>query len=197
MNQSIKNFQDAGKKLDQAATRAMDIIYCTSVIVLWEKYGFRRTRIERFIDRCGEVFKESANTENDTLINKCDRELGIELRNVRGESYKDKIFLNADLWEKEKSKYLPAGTERWYRFMTLVQIKKIDWVLAQVTASIIVAIHRKEGWGDSKLEEFFMALEERRKDFDNDPKRLFDYCFKVTGIQFVHTKEGELAIVNK
>ena len=166
-------WKKTNNELEKEFRDAEDELYNATILVLYKFYGWRKLRIERFLNKASEVYDECGSSNKVSLVQMCDLELGIEVRNNKNETYKDTPYLNNDKWEIEKknvfNKMNPVQRQC---YMIRVRQKMKDWMFPQMLASIFLALHRKEGWGADKVLEFAEKVQEVRKEHENNIKSL-------------------------
>ena len=165
-------YRKATDALEQEGRKQCFIIYGSSAIALWRHHGKRRQAITRLFDITSEVWQDCARTNQHSMIEMCERETGIEVQNGEGKSWRDLPYLNASLNQRRMS-------EAQWIYMRHQQIK---WLAPQIMACIIIALHRKYHFGFERCGKFYGQVEEIRMEFDADPDRIREECFKLTGI---------------
>ena len=165
-------YRRATENLEKEGRKQCFIIYGASGIALWRHYGKRQQAIMRLFDTTSAVWQDCAATNMHSMIEMCEKETGIEIQNGEGKSWRDLPYLNASLNQKHMS-------EAQWTYMRLQQIK---WIAPQVMACIMIALHRKYHFGFDRCGKFYSHVEEVKAEFGNDPDRMREECFKLTGI---------------
>lgn len=119
-----------------------------------------------------EVWKECASTSQRSMIRMCEEETGIEVQNGSGKSWKELPYLNASL---DTAKMTNA---QWV-YMRRQQIK---WIAPQVMACLLVALHRKYGFGFGRCSRFYGRVQEIEAEFGMDPEKIRAACFEEAGV---------------
>ena len=114
-------------------------------------------------DRTEEAWNEVGADNSISMVQKLDEEVGIELVNEDNKSYKTYKYLNASIDDGS-----PLDGFQWL-YMRQNQKK---WVKAQVTATICIAMHRKEGFGYERLCKLLDEMEDIKMDYHYNPKAL-------------------------
>ena len=65
--------------------------------------------------------------------------------------------------------------------------QQIKWIAPQVMACIMIALHRKYGFGFDRLSRFYAQIDEVRGEYGNDPDRIREGCRQLTGIDVADT----------
>ena len=187
--------QKANKELDEASGIAMQLGFYRTILAL-SRLGWKRLRIERFIDKAGEVYQECRSDEGKSLIQMCDEETGIEVRNDAGESYLDTTYLNQAKWERDKARFdkMPYAMQRAYYISVRQHMKK--WMYAQIMASIILALYRKEGWSFERIRKFLSVHDEIKIEFANDIPKLNETVFNETTMKYIYNGQ-DLILLDK
>lgn len=163
----------AEQELRQETTKQIDIVYHAMAIALGRGYEWGHLRIQRAVDISRDTYKECAESNELSMLQMLYDETGIELMRSDGQqSFKDVIYLNAKADEGK-----PLSPAQW---LAMRQNQK-KWVASQITASILIALHRKEGWGVERCGRFFQILEEIKAEYDYDPAALREVSKKETG----------------
>lgn len=185
----------ANKELDEASGIAMQLGFYRTIIALC-RYGWKRLRLERFMDKANEVYLECRKDDGKSLVQMCDEETGIEVRNEEGESYLDTTYLNQAKWDVEKAKFdkMPYPMQRAYYISVRQHMKK--WMYAQIMASIILALHRKEGWSFDRISAFLSVHDEIKAEFGNDIEKLNNEVYIQTNMKYIYNGE-DLILLDK
>lgn len=183
------------KELDTAAGVAMQLGFYRTILVLNLNYGWKKLRIERFLDKASEIYGECRGDSTKSLVQMCDEETGIEVRNENGESYLNTTYLCQEKWDQEKPKFerAPAMVQKSYYISVRQHMKK--WMYAQIMASIILALHRKEGWSFDRIERF-LTEHDKLKEQGQSIEQLKECVENRTGMKYVYTG-SDLCLVNK
>lgn len=170
-------YHKATDALEQEGRKQCFIIYGASAIALWRHYGKRQQAITRLFDITSEVWQDCAATNMHSMIEMCEKETGIEIQNGEGKSWRDLPYLNASLNQMRMS-------EAQWIYMRRQQIK---WIAPQVMACIMIALHRKYGFGFDRLSRFYGQIDEVRGEYNNDPDVIREECRKLTGVDVADT----------
>ena len=115
------------------------------------------------------------------MVQVLDEECGIELTNHEGVSYKDVIYLNASI---------DPGVElNPYQYLAMRQ-NQAKWTEAQITACVILAMHRKEGWGFNRSRELLERMQQIKEEYDYDREKLIAAALSECDIDW--TGRGKL-----
>ena len=187
--------QKANKELDEASGIAMQLGFYRTILALC-RYGWKRLRIERFLDKAREVYTECRGDGGKSLIQMCDEETGIEVRNEAGESYLDTTYLNQKKWDEDKAKFdkMPYPMQRAYYISVRQHMKK--WMYAQIMASIILALYRKERWSFERIQRFLSVHDEIKVEFGNDIEKLNEEVLEETTMKYIYNGE-DLILLDK
>lgn len=187
--------QKANKELDEASGIAMQLGFYRTILALC-RYGWKRLRIERFLDKAKEVYTECRSDGGKSLVQMCDEETGIEVRNEAGESYLDTTYLNQKKWDEDKAKFdkMPYPMQRAYYISVRQHMKK--WMYAQIMASIILALNRKEGWSFERIQRFLSVHDEIKAEFGNEIQKLNEEVMKETTMKYIYNGE-DLILLDK
>lgn len=158
-----KLIQKADREIEQECSLQLDIVTCSCIIALNRYWGWKQEKLSDLLSYQQKVWDECGADNNMSMIKLLDEECDIELTNHEGVSYRDVIYLNADIDEGK-----PLTDMQW---VAMRQNQK-KWVTAQITACMCLALHRKEGWGFKRLSELMVKMDDVKYEFGYDPKRL-------------------------
>ena len=146
---------NALKKSERALTAEMNkqlsIMFCSTAVILWRDYGWRKLRIMRRFATIQEVWTECADygTEK-SMMQMLEEETGIEMTLSGFEkSYHDLAYLDDSAWDR--------------RQLTLPQViymhqQQIKWMAPLILASICLSMHRDEHWGYDRIAVLLTGL---------------------------------------
>ena len=70
------------------------------------------------------------------------------------------------------------------------------WMYAQIMASIILALYRKEGWSFERIRKFLSVHDEIKIEFANDIPKLNETVFNETTMKYIYNGE-DLILLDK
>lgn len=149
------------------------------------------------MDVSADVFEDCGSDNGISMISLCDKEIGIEIRSEKNESYLDCPYLCDENWQQMKDDFFKKPESYKKAWLTRMKQKMKWWMFPQVTASVLVTLHRKEKWGYERILRFMDGLNDIRMEFADDPKKLLEAACNETGMEFAHTEAGELLILVK
>lgn len=159
----MRQIAQAEKELMDGAVRWLDIVMCSSIIALSRYWGWKKDRLSKLQEIQEEVWNEVASDNDVSMIQLLDAECGIELTNHEGVSYRDVIYLNTAIDDGvQLTKYQYLAMRR----------NQAKWTEAQITACIILAMHRKEGWGFKRARELLERMQQIKEEYDYDQAKL-------------------------
>ena len=159
----MRQIAQAEKELMDGAVRWLDIIMCSSIIALSRYWGWKKDRLSKLQEIQEEVWNEVASDNDVSMIQLLDAECDIELTNHEGVSYRDVIYLNTAIDDGvQLTKYQYLAMRR----------NQAKWTEAQITACIILAMHRKEGWGFKRARELLERMQQIKEEYDYDQEKL-------------------------
>lgn len=178
-------YHKATAALEVEGRKQCFIIYGASAIVLWRHWNKKQLAISRLFDITSSVWQDCASTNMHSMIEMCEAETGIEIRNESGKSWRDLPYLNGSLDPGKMT------GPQWV-YMRQQQVK---WVAPQVMACIMIALHRKWGFGFDRCARFYSQVEEIKHEYDNDPMKIQTACLELTGINvtdvFMERREAD------
>jgi hypothetical protein len=150
----MKQIKAAEYELMEGSVKWLDIVMCASIIALSRYWGWKKDRLSKLQKIQEDAWNEVANDNNKSMVQVLDEECGIELTNHEGVSYKDVIYLNASI---------DPGVElNPYQYLAMRQ-NQAKWTEAQITACVILAMHRKEGWGFNRSRELLERIDDENQ----------------------------------
>ena len=177
----MRQIAQAEKNLMDGAVRWLDIVMCSSIIALSRYWGWKKDRLSKLQEIQEEVWNEVASDNDVSMIQLLDAECGIELTNHEGVSYRDVIYLNTAIDDGvQLTKYQYLAMRR----------NQAKWTEAQITACIILAMHRKEGWGFKRARELLERMQQIKEEYDYDQEKLIAAAKSECDIDW--TGRGEL-----
>ena len=162
-----KMIKKAESDLNTECSRQLDLVNCSAVIVLYEKYGWRTDRLTKLLLVSQQKWKECAESNSYSMLSLLDEYTGIEMVNDEGKSYKEVIYLNAEI---DRGK--PLDTPQWLR----MRQNQKKWIKAQITACLFIALHEKEGWGFERLSRLAADMEDIKAEYRYNNKELCKAC---------------------
>lgn len=144
-------------------SKQLDIVMCSSILALNRYWGWKTDRLSKLLFLQQEIWDEVGADNDISMIKLLDEECDIELTNHEGVSYKDVIYLNAEI---DTGKDLSP-----YEWLRMRQNQK-KWIECQIMACVFLALHRKEGWGAKRVKELLDHTQAIKEEFDYDPKLL-------------------------
>lgn len=172
----------ADREVTAEGSKQIDILYHAMAIALYRYHGWRGLRIERLVHVSHETYEDCAKSNDISMIELLWNETGIDLiREDSNRPWYDIMYLNSD---KDDGRPMTSA-----QVLAMLQNEK-KWIASQITASILLSLHRKEGWGEERLFKFFTELEDVKHEFNCDPKILKKECDKLT--HFIIADDGDL-----
>lgn len=158
-------------------------LYGATAIALWEHWGKKSGTIRKLFDESHEVWKACAKDHDSSMIQMCEKETGIEIRNESGVSWRDVPYLNGSLNPGMMN-------EAQWLYMRQQQIK---WIRPQIMACMMVALHRKYGFGYERCGRIYQQIQDIEAEYRAKPERIRKACYELTGIDVaeVVTQKGE------
>jgi hypothetical protein len=177
----MKQIKAAEYELMEGSVKWLDIVMCSSIIALSRYWGWKKDRLSKLQKIQEDAWNEVANDNNKSMVQVLDEECGIELTNHEGVSYKDVIYLNASI---------DPGVElNPYQYLAMRQ-NQAKWTEAQITACVILAMHRKEGWGFNRSRELLERMQQIKEEYDYDREKLIAAALSECDIDW--TGRGKL-----
>lgn len=192
----MRAWREATEELDKEYRKATEIVYFVSILVFNRVYGWKKLRIEHFLDKAVEVYVECRSNYQMSLVEMCDREMNIEVRNESNKSYTECPYLCQEDWERKKEQVIKKMSPNMQR-MYLIRVRQLmkEWMFPQVLASILLALHRKEGFGIDRVNKFVSEFTALRDEFSDDRTKLKAAVEQEVGMYYTWTKDGDFALI--
>lgn len=160
-------------ELNKETEKQLDIIYHAAALVLYRNHSWNNEMINDFVSKVSQdIWSECAASNDISMVQMLWEETGIELMSEdKNQRWFEVMFLNSEL---DDGRGLTV-----FQWIAMRQNQK-RWVPAQITACVLMALRRKEGWKDEALGKFFMNLEDIKADYGYDPDELRRVCFEET-----------------
>lgn len=174
-------YQKATADLEAEMHRQCAILYSATALALYRHWNKGTEAITRLLDITGEAWHTCAMDNSKSMIQMCEEETGIEIKNETGKSWRDLAYLNNSY---------PAMTNAQWAYM---RIRQKQWIAPQVMACIMVALHRKYGFGFERLSRLYNQIDAIRTEYSLDPDKLREACREETHIDVheVYTRPRE------
>lgn len=165
-------YQKAMEALEREGRKQCFVLYGATAMALWKHWEKRQNTITRLFDITSEVWQTCASTNEKSMIEMCETETGIEVQCGDGKSWENLLYLNGRLPET------PLTNAQ----MVYMRQQQKKWIAPQVMACLMVALHRKYGFGYDRLVRIYAQIKEIEYEFDSDEKKIREACFQLTGI---------------
>ena len=178
-------YQKATADLEAEGRKQCGILYGSTALALSRHWNKGRAAILKLFDVTGEVWHTCASANLHSMIEMCETETGITITNESGKDWRDLPYLNGTL------DTVPMTNAQW----VYMRQKQKQWIAPQVMGCILIALHRKYGFGYDRCARVYSQIDAIRGKFGNDPQKIHDACFKETGINVedVYTSKRENA----
>lgn len=166
--------KEVEKKMQKEMDKQVDMCYAAMAISLYRYWGWKALRIRRLMDKTEETWNECASTNDVSMLQMLEEETGIEIKNHElGKSWHELAYLNAKI-------NIGRMTKAQWIYM---RQKQIQWIGPQVVACILLATHRKEGFGPERNLRLLNDIQEIQREFNFDVKALKKACLEETGVE--------------
>lgn len=164
--------QKALADLEAEGRKQCFLLYSATVLALFRHWNKKKAAILSLFEVTGDVWHSCAETNLHSMIEMCYQETGIEIQNGDGKSWEDLPYLNATLNTQRMS------NAQWV-YMRQQQKK---WIAPQVMACIMVALHRKYGFGFDRCARIYGQIQDIEAEYGMDPKKIQEACRAETNI---------------
>ena len=164
--------QNVERKMNEEHDRKDRILRSAALLVMHRHWGWRQKRLLGLLEMIDEVISECGETNKKSMIQMLDEETGIELQNGDGKSWKELAFLNAEIDIGKLT--LPK--------LIYMRQQELKWIPSLITAYILLALHRKCGFGSDRCARVYAQILETAEEFGWNGKDLTAACLQETGI---------------
>lgn len=148
-------------------------MYGSMALALHRHWDLGKVAILRLFDVSREVWRQCAADDMHSMIELCEKETGIEVQNGNGKSWQDLPYLNATL---------DAGKMSNAQWVYMRQRQK-DWIAPQIMACLLVALHRKYGFGYERCARVYQQVQEIEASCNMSPRKVNDACINEVKIR--------------
>lgn len=173
--------QKATRKIEAEGRKHCFRIYSATAMALWRHWGKRTEAISRLFDTTHDVWNECKKSHNHSMIAMCEAETGIEIQNGDGKSWRDLLYLNDDFRNHPLT----------YEQAVVMRQNQTKWIPAQITASILIAMHRKHGFGYDRCARLYQQMQDIEAEFKFKPDRIKNACIAETGLNVFEEVRAE------
>ena len=159
--------READKALQKEMEKQVDMIYSAMAIAFRRYWGWGALRIRRLMDKTQETWDECGASNEVSMLEMLENETGIEVKIPdTDKSWHDLAFLNAKI---------DMGRMNRAQWIYMRQRQK-QWIGAMVMACLLLALHRKYGFGPERLLRLMSQIDDIRVEFSYDRKALIKAC---------------------
>lgn len=178
-------YQKANAALEAEGRKQCGILYGSTALALSRHWGKGKIAILNLFEVTGSVWRDCASTNLHSMIEMCETETGIEVQCGNGKSWRDLPYLNGSLDTQ------PMTNAQW----VYMRQRQCKWIAPQVMACIMIALHRKYGFGFDRCARVYAQIQDIAASYGDDPKKIHDACLKETGINIteVYTQKRSTA----
>lgn len=178
-----KQARELDAKLEKECERQIHLTYGSACMALYDQ-GWRTKRLSDLLDMTYAIWDEcSEYSTKKSMLEMLEEETGMEMRlSADGDSYKKYDFLNGKLGLYKPTDIMP------YPMWIRMRQGMIKWTGALVQASLYLALHRKHGYGFSRISNLQSLMFEIQNNYP-DAEKLREECRKKTGIEIVRERE--------
>ena len=168
-------------KATQAAVRQQAddayIVYCETAIAL-HNMGWGERKVHNLFTEVQKINDDHAEDNSRSMTQIFFEETGIELKPSEGDkSWEDLAYLN-------KAIEFDSMTPQQYTYMRARQRR---WIKTELYASVFLALHRRYGWGASRVIELLADIQELDRRVHSAKQARKAYT-RVTGKPFIVTQ---------
>ena len=160
--------------------RQCRLIYACTGVALKRAYHWEKQGIVRLMGMTAQVWDECGEISTKSMIQMLDEETGVEVQRGDGRSWRELAFLNAGM-------SIGRLTEGQLMYMRVQQKK---WMAPQVTACILLALHRKCGFDADQIAETYSRILEVEQECGFDEARAQELCREETSVNITDHVAG-------
>lgn len=171
----------AERELQKEMERQVNIVYSAATIAMYQHYGWRERKIIGVLRETQNAWNTCAADPDLSMLRLLENETGIEIRarDVTA-SYHDLDYLSGKVpaYEMDPIRYL------------YMRKRQKAWVNPQITAALLLALHRKYGWSGERDERLMHYKDDIEAEYGWNEYQLLKACKEITGINiFKETNE--------
>ena len=149
--------------------RQCQIFLSAAALALYRNWGWKKDRITRTLQVAEDAWVECSQDMGLSMIAMCEKETGIEVQCGDGKSWRELDYLNGH-WPEQ------MNDAKWI----YMRQRQRRWIAPQITASILIALHRREGFGFDRCARVYQQIDDIRTEYGLDPKKIREACLKET-----------------
>lgn len=158
---------------DRYLNDRMLLVFASIGIVMRTRYHWEKNGIIDLYKRFFEVWKECAKDTSRSMVQMLDEETGVEVQIGDGKSWRDVPYLNASIV------YKPQTRAEWI----YMRVRMKRWIPGQITACMLLALHRKCGFDDDQIADTYADLLAVEQDNLFDSSLACDMCERITKVR--------------
>ena len=162
----------AEQQMNEEHDKQDRILRAAALITMHRRWKWREKRLLGLLEMIDEVISECGDTKQKSMIQMLDEETGIELQIGDGKSWKELAFLNAEI---------DIGKLTMPKLIYMRQ-QELKWIPSLITAYILLALHRKCGFGSDRCSRVYAQIWEVADEYEWDGQKLTEACRLETGI---------------
>lgn len=172
----MKALRKAELALTAEMNKQLTIMYCSTAVILWRDYGWRKLRIGRRFSTTQKVWDECANWGYEkSMLQMLEEETGIEMQ-LSGfdKSYHELAYMDEKAWNR--------------KLLTLPQViymhqQQRKWMAPLILACICLSLHRDEHWGADRISWFIQQIDAVRQQLGENPKKYMELMEHETDLR--------------
>lgn len=169
------------KKIMAEGRKQSYLHYSATALALSRNWNMKQAAIIKIFEAAREVMKECEGDIDKSMIQMCEAETGIEIQNGDGRSWRDLAYLNSSL-------DMGPLTQTKVLYMRQQQVK---WVAPQIMACLLIAMHRKKGFGFERCQRLYQQVQEIIGDYDQNVDKIRKACLEETKVNITDILERE------
>lgn len=181
----VTAYQKSLRAIEEEGRRQCFMLYGAAAIALYRHHNMRQVAIMRVFEITQDVWQQCAADTDKSMIKMCYEETGIEIQNGSGKSWEDIPYLNGSI------NRMVVTNAQW----VYIRQQQIKWIAPQIMACLILALHRKRGFGFDRCSRFYSQVQEIQAEYNHDSDALRKAARDLVGIDVadVTTKRRESA----
>ena len=158
-------------ELAQEIDRQVDLVYSSAGIALHRHWNWGSLRIRRLFDLTVDVWGECGGVNDTSMLQMLEDETGVELKiSDTDKGWREIAFLNAKLRRMSRAQQI------------YMRQRQKQWVSAQAMACMALALHRKDGFGATRIIRLMGQIDDVKEEFNFDRTCLLAACEDEAGV---------------
>ena len=165
-------YQKAINTFHAESKKQCTMLFAAASLALNRYWGMKQLAIIRVLRVAKDAWNECAKDDDLSMVQMCEQETGIELQNGDGKSWHDLIYLNGAVPVQGLT----------YAQAVYMRQQQTKWIAPQIVGSILVAMHRKHGFGYERCSRLYQQMVEIQEEFNYNAELVKNACISEADV---------------